>query len=121
MFRIGQAIGLALLIAAVLVVSHAAARWLGPGAALATAFLTALAELQAASATVATLFRDGTIDARQAQWAVVGLVAASSLAKSVVAFASGGRAYGIRIAIGLLAASAAAAVAAALLPTAFHS
>lgn len=121
MFRIGQAIGLALLIAAVLVVSHAAARWLGPGAALATAFLTALAELQAASATVATLFRDGTIDARQAQWAVVGLVAASSLAKSVVAFASGGRAYGIRIAIGLLAASAAAAVAAAALPTAFHS
>src|SRR5690606_1538196 len=109
MFRIGQATGLAALIAGVLVVSHVAAHWLGPNAALATAFLTALAELQAATATVATLFRDGTIDSRQAQWAVVGLVAASSIAKSVVAFVSGGRAFGVRIAIGLLAATAAAA------------
>ncbi|WP_202843631.1 MgtC/SapB family protein [Luteimonas saliphila] len=108
MFRIGHAIGLAALIAGVLVVSHVAGHWLGPNAALATAFLTALAELQAATATVATLFRDGTIDARQAQWAVVGLIAASSIAKSVVAFVSGGRAFGMRIMIGLLAASAAA-------------
>src|SRR5690606_985863 len=56
MFRIGQAIGLAVLISGVLVLSHMAAHWLGPEAALATAFLTALAELQAATATVATLF-----------------------------------------------------------------
>ena len=114
MFRIGQAIGLAALIAGVLVVSHVAAHWLGPNAALATAFLTALAELQAATATVATLFRDGTIDTRQAQWAVVGLVAASSIAKSVVAFVSGGRAFGLRITAGLLAATAAAAAVALL-------
>src|SRR5690606_36916122 len=88
MFRIGQALGFAALIAGVLFVSHLAAHWLGPNAALATTFLTALAELQAAAATVATLFRDGTLDARHAQWAVVGLLAASSAAKSVVAFAS---------------------------------
>ena len=109
MFRIGQAIGFAALIAGVLFVSHLAAQWLGPQAALAAAFLTALAELQAATATVATLFRDGTIDAATARWSVVGLLGASALAKSVVAFASGGRAFGGRIAAGLLAMTAAAA------------
>src|SRR5690606_3413585 len=96
MFRIGEAIGLAALVAGVLVVSHIAGHWLGPNAALATAFLTALAELQAATATVATLFGEGTIDARQARWAAVGLIAASSTAKSAVAFASGGRKFGWR-------------------------
>lgn len=110
MFRIGQALGFAALIAGVLFVSHLAAHWLGPNAALATTFLTALAELQAAAATVATLFRDGTIDARHAQWAVVGLLAASSAAKSVVAFASGGAAFGLRVATGLAAMTAAAAL-----------
>lgn len=114
MFRIGQAIGFAMLIAGVLFVSQVAAQWLGPGAALATAFLTALAELHAAVATVATLFRDGTIDARHAQWAVVGLVAAATLAKSVVAFASGGKAFGVRVAIGLAASTIAAATVAVL-------
>jgi len=109
MFRIRQAIGFAALIAGVLFVSHVAAQWLGPKAALAAAFLTALAELQAAAATVATLFRDGTIDATAARWAVVGLLGASALAKSVVAFASGGRSFGLRIAVGLAAATAAAA------------
>lgn len=116
MFRIRQAIGLAVLISGVLLVSHLAARWLGPNAALAAAFFTALAELQAASATVATLFGDGTIDARQAQWAIIGLLAASSLAKSVIAFASGGRAFGGRVAFGL-GAMTAAATAVALLDT----
>ncbi len=110
MFRIGQAIGLAALISAVLVISHVAAHWLGPEAALATAFLTALAELQAATATVATLFRDGTIEPGQAQWAVAGLVAASCASKSVVAFASGGRKFGLLVATGLMATTAAAAV-----------
>ena len=110
MFRIGQAVGFAALIAGVMFASQLAAHWLGPSAALATAFLTALAELQAATATVATLFRDGTIDAEAARWAVVGLLAASALAKSVVAFASGGRAFGLRVAIGLLAMTAAAVV-----------
>ncbi|MFA7506419.1 MAG: DUF4010 domain-containing protein [Burkholderiaceae bacterium] len=112
MFRIGQAIGFAVLIAGVLVVSHVAGHWLGPNAALATAFLTALAELQAATATVATLFRDGTIDEALARWAVVGLIAASAAAKTGVAFASGGHRFGLRVGLGLTAMSAAAATAA---------
>ena len=114
MFRIGQAIGLAALIAGVLFVSHVAAQWLGPNAALAAAFLTALAELHAAVATIGTLFRDGTIDAHLAQWAVVGLLAASATAKSVLAFASGGRAFGLRVAAGLVTMTLAAAAVAML-------
>ena len=119
MFRIGQAIGFAALIAGVLFVSHVAAQLLGAKAALAAAFLTALAELQAATATVATLFSEGTLDAATARWAVVGLLGASALAKSVVAFASGGRAFGLRVATGLLAMTAAAATV-ALFPNAFQ-
>ena len=109
MFRIRQAVGFAALIAGVLFVAHVAAQLLGAKAALAAAFLTALAELQAATATVATLFRDGTIDATAARWAVVGLLGASALAKSVVAFASGGRVFGLRVAVGLLAMTVAVA------------
>ena len=119
MFRIGQAIGFAALIAGVLFVSHVAAQLLGAKAALAAAFLTALAELQAATATVATLFSEGTLDAATARWAVVGLLGASALAKSVVAFVSGGRAFGLRVATGLLAMTAAAATV-ALFPNAFQ-
>ncbi len=109
MFRIGHALGLATLIAGVLLLSQLAAQWLGPGAALAAALLTALAELHAAVAGVATLFSNGTLDPTQARWALVGLLAASSLAKSVVAFASGGRAFGLRVAVGLSAMTLAAA------------
>ena len=111
MFRIGQALGLAALIAGVLFLSQLAAQWLGPGAALAAAMLTALAELHAAVAGVATLFANGTIDVAQARWALVGLLAASTVAKSVVAFASGGRAFGLRVALGLSATTLAAAAA----------
>jgi uncharacterized membrane protein (DUF4010 family) len=109
MFRIRHALGFAVLIAGVLFVSRVAAEWLGPNAALAAAYVAALAELHAAVATVGTLFRDGIIDAQRAQWAVVGLLAASSAAKAVVAFVSGGSAFGVRIAIGLAGMTAAAA------------
>lgn len=114
MFRIRHALGIAALIAGVLFISRVAAEWLGPNAALAAALFAALAELQAAVATVGTLFREGTIDAGQARWAVVGLLAASATAKSVVAFVSGGPAFGIRIAIGLTGMTAAAATVAVL-------
>ena len=111
MFRIGHALGLAVLIAGVLLLSQLAAQWLGPGAALAAALLTALAELHAAVAGVATLFANGTLDVARARWALVGLLAASALAKSVVAFASGGRAFGLRVALGLAATTLAATAA----------
>lgn len=114
MFRIGHALGFAAMITAVMVVSKLFGQWLGPGGALAATMLAAMAELHSATAGVANLFRDGVLDADYARWAVVGLIAASSLAKSLVAFASGGKAFGWWIALGLAGMAAAAALAAAL-------
>ena len=112
MFRIGQAVGFAALIAGVMAVASLLGQWLGPGGALAAAFLSALAELHAATATVASLHRGGIIDLSQGRWAIVGLLGASALAKSVVAFTSGGARYGLRMTLGLASMVAAAALAA---------
>jgi len=115
MFRIGHALGFAAMITAVIVVSKLLGEWFGPGGALAATMLAAMAELHSATAGVANLYRDGVLNEQFAHWAVVGLLAASSAAKSLVAFTSGGRAYGWRIAIGLSAMTLAAALAAALI------
>lgn len=114
MFRVGQAILFAAIITAVLFLSTALGAWLGPGGAMMAAFLTALAELQAAAASIANLFDSGVLDARQGRWAVVGLLGASGLAKSVVAWTSGGRRFGLRVLVGLAASVTAAAGATAL-------
>ena len=65
-----------------------------------------------ATATVASLHRGGIIDLSQGRWAIVGLLGASALAKSVVAFTSGGARYGLRMTLGLASMVAAAALAA---------
>lgn len=114
MFRIGHALGFAAMITAVMVVSKLLGQWLGPGGALAATMLAAMAELHSATAGVANLFRDGMLDAGYARWAVVGLIATSSLAKSLVAFGSGGKAFGWRVAIGLMGMTAAAVLVAIL-------
>lgn len=103
MFRFRHALMFALVITAVLFVSAALNAWLGPRGAMAGATVAALAEVHAAAVTVARLSAAGTFDADQARWAIVLLLAASSLAKSVVAFASGGMSYGLRVAAGLAA------------------
>ena len=76
----------------------------------------ALAELHAAAASVGQMFHAGTLAPGAARWGVVGLLAASVLAKSVVAVAAGGPAYGLRVAAGLLAMLGAAAAATWLVP-----
>lgn len=103
MFRFRHALLFAVIITAVLFTSAALNAWLGPRGAMAGATLAALAEVHAAAATVANLFASGAFDGEQARWAMVLLLAASSIAKSVVAFASGGVGYGLRVAAGLVA------------------
>lgn len=109
MFRFRHALAFAVIITVVLFVAAALNAWLGPRGAMLAAVVAALAELHAAAATVAKLWQTGAFDVAQARWAIVGLLAASSVAKSVVAFASGGRAYGLRVTIGLAAMVAAVA------------
>ena len=57
----------------------------------------ALAETHAAAASVAQLFQAGTLPVDTARWGVIGMLAASVVAKSVVAFSTGGPRYGLRV------------------------
>ncbi|KAF1712458.1 hypothetical protein CSC70_02770 [Pseudoxanthomonas kalamensis DSM 18571] len=114
MFHLGHAIGFAIAITVVIIVSTLLGRWLGAGGALVATLLAAMAELHAAAAGVANLFQTGLLDAAQARWAVVGLLLTSGGAKTLVAFRSGGRAYGLRVGVGLLAMVLAAAATALL-------
>lgn len=114
MFRFRHALAFAAIITVVLFVAAALNAWLGPRGAMVAAVVAALAEVHAAAATVGKLWQSGSFDVDQARWAIVGLLAASSVAKSVVAFASGGRAYGLRVMLGLAAMVAAAATIAVL-------
>ncbi len=102
MFRFSHALGFAVLITAVMFISAALNVWLGPRGAMAAAILAALAELHAAVATVGNLYARGVLSPDQARWGLVALLAAAALSKSVVAWVSGGRAYGLRVMIGLL-------------------
>lgn len=110
MFRFRHALLFAAIITAVLFTSAALNAWIGPRGAMLGATLAALAEVHAAVATVGKLFATGTFDPAQSRWAIVALLLASALAKSVVAFASGGRGYGLRVAAGLCAMVVAALV-----------
>ena len=115
MFSFRQALVFAALITGVLFLSAALGAWWGPRGSIVAATLAALAELHAAVATVGNLFGGGKLDAEQARWALVGLLAAAWGSKSIVAWTSGGRAFGLRVCLGLGAATAAAAAALVLM------
>ena len=116
MFRFGHALGFAVLVGGMVLLAAALNRWIGAGGAMAAAVIAAAAELHASIATLGSLRVGGAIDPAQGRWLMVGLLAASLGAKSVLAVASGGRGYGLRVAAGLLAALAAGIAAAALAP-----
>lgn len=100
-FQLRNALMIALLIAAVLLLSEGIRQLLGQTGALVGTTLVALGELHVAAAGIASLAASGGLDPVQARWGVVALLASSSLAKSVLAFASGGRRYGTRVSLGL--------------------
>lgn len=104
MFRFGQALGFALLVAALTFVAAALAAWIGPRGAMAAAALSAVAELHAAVATLANQFARGGLAPAEARWWMLALLAASLAAKSVIAWVSGGAAYGLRVSASLMAA-----------------
>jgi uncharacterized membrane protein (DUF4010 family) len=109
MFRFGQALGFALLVAGLTFVAAALAAWIGPRGAMAAAAFSAAAELHAAVATLANQFARGGLEAAEARWWMLALLSASLIAKSVIAWVSGGAAYGLRVSAGLLIALAAGA------------
>lgn len=110
-FRLSHALLVAVLIAGVMLLAEALRYLFGDAGAMATAIIAALAELQAAGATVARLATVGTLSTFEAGWGIVALLAATSLAKGVLAFTSGGARYGWHVGAGLaLMTSSAAAV-----------
>ncbi|HEU0153975.1 MAG TPA: hypothetical protein VFQ84_11600, partial [Arenimonas sp.] len=86
----------------------------GARGALLAAIIAALAELHAAAASIAQLYDHADLSLAQARWGFVGLLAASVVSRGLVAFVSGGRAYGLRVSAGLVLMLAAAAGAVAL-------
>ena len=94
--------------ALLLVVSAWLQRQFGPAAVLAATAAVALVEVHAAAASIAQLVGNGTLGLGPATGGLVLLLAVSALAKSVLAYFAGGRAYGSRVALGMMAVPVAA-------------
>jgi len=107
-FRLSHALIFAAIVAVVLLLSAWLHDVFGDRGAIVAATLAALAELHAAAASLAQLSAGDGIGLEQARWGVIAMLAASVLAKTVLAFASGGVAYGWRVGAGLFAMLAAA-------------
>lgn len=110
-FHLSHALLLAAVIAAMLLVSAWMRQLFGDTGALVASTVAAFAELRAAGATLAQLAADGGLQPMYANWGVLALLAAASTAKSILAFVSGGAAYGVRVAAGLWLSMIAAVVA----------
>lgn len=102
-FKLSQALLIAALIAGVSLLAAWLGERFGSAGALVTTMLVALAEVHAAAAGVAQLQLSGTVPLDVACWGILGVLSASSLAKIVLAFASGGMRYGLQVAAGLVA------------------
>ncbi len=106
--RPAQALLLSLLIGAVLLLSAWLRSLFGAAGVIVAAAVVALAELHAAVASLGQLDAAGGLAATSADGAMIAVLAASAVAKSTLAFVSGGRAYGLRVTGGLMAMIAAA-------------
>jgi uncharacterized membrane protein (DUF4010 family) len=96
MFRIQHALALVAIIAAVLFLTAALNRLLGPSWAVALILLTAGAELHAALVGFTELYNSGAL--AYAKWGLFGLLLASSVVKTVIAWVAGGRDFALRFA-----------------------
>lgn len=102
MFRFRHALYFAGLMSGVLLVSGLLGAQFGDRGVFVTAFLAALAELHAAIASIGQLYSKGSLSLSSARFALLAILAASVLSRSVVAFVAGGKAYGLRVSGGLL-------------------
>lgn len=115
-FKLSHALLFAVSVAGLLLLTAWLRELVGDRGALLAAAIAAMAELQAAAVAVGQLAGAQALTLPEARWGIVALLATSSAAKSVLAFVSGGAAYGWRVALGLSAMTAAAAGATWWLP-----
>jgi uncharacterized membrane protein (DUF4010 family) len=96
----------ALMIAAIISTVSLCSAWLrtvfGDSGTLATAVVVGLVEIQAAAVGIAQLSPSHAEPSATARWGVVSILGASVCSKVLLAYLSGGRAYGTKIATGLI-------------------
>jgi uncharacterized membrane protein (DUF4010 family) len=113
-FRFRVALAFTAFVATVMFVTKAVQAKLGVAGALAASALAGVVDAHAASAAAAALQAGGAIDLSAAAILVLVALSTNTAAKAIVAFSAGGRAFGVRVVVGLAAMMAAAWIAAAL-------
>ena len=101
-FQISHALMIAAIISAVSLCSAWLRTVFGDSGTLATAVVVGLVEIQAAAVGIAQLSPANTVPSTTARWGVLGILAASVCSKVFLAYVSGGRAYGTKIASSLV-------------------
>lgn len=95
----------ALFIAATISAVTLCAAWLrevfGDSGTLATSVIVALAEIHAAAVSISQLSQSEPVSLTHASWGIVAILASSMTSKIFLAYVSGGKSYGHKIAIGL--------------------
>jgi uncharacterized membrane protein (DUF4010 family) len=109
-FKLTHAMGMASMIALMSLLAAWLQHVFGDVGVLVAALCVAWVEVHAAAASIAQLTQTGGMASEVAHWAVVAVLASSALAKTAVAFASGGVRYGLIVGLGLLVMVAGGAV-----------
>jgi uncharacterized membrane protein (DUF4010 family) len=115
-FHVGHALLLVGIMAVLLLVSAFLQRQFGSIGVIVAAAAVALVEVHAAAASLVQLSAQQQLALQTAGWGLVLLVLSASLAKSMLAFISGGSRYGWKVAAGLMAVPAGMALVLLLLP-----
>jgi uncharacterized membrane protein (DUF4010 family) len=102
-FEPKHVLGFVAIVATVMLVSAAMLDWLGHAALEWTLAVSGLADVHAAAASAAQLVAVGRIGIPPAMLAILLAFVANSATKVVLAFATGGRAYGLRLLPGIVA------------------
>lgn len=101
-FQISHALMIAAIISAVSLCSAWLRTMFGDSGTLATAVVVGLVEIQAAAVSIAQLSPKHTEPSATARWGVLAILAASICSKVLLAYLSGGRTFGTKIATGLV-------------------
>lgn len=100
-FKTSHALLIALTISAVTLCSAWLRELFGDSGALATAIIVAFVEIHAAAVSMSQLSQADSMELQQSTWGVLAILASSMTSKIFLAYLSGGKNYGHKIAIGL--------------------
>jgi uncharacterized membrane protein (DUF4010 family) len=113
-FELKSAIAFAALVTAVMFLTRLIESRFGAVGTVVAGAVAGLADAHASAASTASLHANGALADSSAVIAVLAALSTNTATKTVVAFASGTRAYGVRVAAGLVAMLAATWMAALL-------